>query len=188
MPNENDLTPETQSSVYERLIQLLVLEFREAPAGLTPDARFIDDLDWDSLNVAEFRMLVEKAFSIVIEDDEMDEADSVEKLVALIERLTPRTNPEPAIIEDEIPTWATARAEGIQVGAMLISMDARQANGIVFAEQLGGRSRQFDVVTDDGELMRLSTAEIGSLFHPPRYVMDINRNPGVLVMRERGGV
>ena len=188
MANENGSTPETQSSVYERLIQLLVLEFREAPAGLTPDARFIDDLDWDSLNVAEFRMLVEKAFGIVIDDDEMDQADSVEKLVSLIERLMPRPSHTPVKIEDDVPPWATGRAKGIQVGAMLISMDARQANGIVFAEHVGGKSRQFQVVTDDGELVTFSSAEIGSLFHEPRYVMDPERNPGVMVMRERGRV
>lgn len=50
-----------------------------------PDARFIEDLGADSLDVVEITMLLEERFDVTIFDDEMEKCDTVGKAIELVQ-------------------------------------------------------------------------------------------------------
>lgn len=49
------------------------------------EAKFVDDLDCDSLDVIELTMAFEEEFGIEIADDEMEKVDTVQDAFTLIE-------------------------------------------------------------------------------------------------------
>lgn len=57
-----------------------------AIADTTDDARLIQDLGADSLDVVQLTVLLEETFNTAITDDEMGECSTVGEVVALIER------------------------------------------------------------------------------------------------------
>ncbi|MBX9397645.1 acyl carrier protein [Streptomyces sp. TRM72054] len=65
----------------------LLVEIAEIPAeDITPEARFRDDLDVDSLLMVEFGVSIEDRFGVAIPDDEFTQLHTVGELVAFVQR------------------------------------------------------------------------------------------------------
>jgi acyl carrier protein len=54
------------------------------PEKVTPDARFGDDLDADSLDLVELVMALEEAFDITVEESELEGVETVEQAFTLV--------------------------------------------------------------------------------------------------------
>ncbi len=57
---------------------------------VTPDAKFIEDLGADSLDMVEISMQLEEVFNIVIPDEESEKVRSVDDLYELLSRFVKR--------------------------------------------------------------------------------------------------
>lgn len=57
------------------------------PAALADDARFKEDLDADSLDMAELGLAIEEAFSITVRDEEVTRLETVGQAVDYLRRL-----------------------------------------------------------------------------------------------------
>jgi hypothetical protein len=90
-------------------------------------------------------------------------------------------------IEHFLPEWATGVSTTPVVGSQLCTRDGRRLGNAVLLDievYLDSRSMLFICVTDVGTKVTLKERELKEAFHPPRYVMDPNRHPGVERMRK----
>lgn len=77
----------------------------------------------------------------------------------------------------EMPEWAKAKAEGDYTlpNAQLPTRDGRRTgNGVTIGlsdRQWENSATTYLVVTDAGNILRLTENEMKELFHPPEYVM-----------------
>jgi acyl carrier protein len=69
--------------VFETLKEIMVDVLCIPPERITPDATR-EELGLDSLSLVELSMVLEKSHGLVISDDELQEADSVSDIVALM--------------------------------------------------------------------------------------------------------
>ncbi|WP_207261054.1 acyl carrier protein [Desulfovibrio sp. Huiquan2017] len=60
----------TDEEVTARIDELLVEEFELDPAAMSPEAKFKDDLDLDSLDAVDMVVVLEQAFHFKIKKDE----------------------------------------------------------------------------------------------------------------------
>ena len=72
-------------TVEERIKNIIVDQLKVKPEEVTPEALFIDDFGADSLDLVELTMAMEGEFNIQIPDEDMEEIDTVEKLIHYIE-------------------------------------------------------------------------------------------------------
>ncbi|MCC7491557.1 MAG: acyl carrier protein [Fimbriimonadaceae bacterium] len=72
-------------SVFDRIKDIIVEQLDVKPEEVTPDARFIDDLGADSLDVVELIMRIEEELDIEIPDEEAEKLHSVADAVAYVE-------------------------------------------------------------------------------------------------------
>ena len=64
---------------FEKLKQIIVNEVpRVDPAKITPEARFVDDLEMDSLDVVQVVMAIEDTFGIQVPDDATEHMSTVQ--------------------------------------------------------------------------------------------------------------
>ncbi len=75
------------ADVQDRLFALIE-PFNKKGVALTPDTRFVDDLEWDSLTVMDFVAEVEDAFDIIISMNMQADIETIAQLVAAVESLT----------------------------------------------------------------------------------------------------
>lgn len=73
-------------SISERLRTVIARHLQIDPDDVTDQARIVEDLGADSLDIVEITMACEEEFSIDIPDQDMEEAKSVADLVQMIER------------------------------------------------------------------------------------------------------
>jgi len=73
-------------TTLERVQEILRDDLGYREECLSPDARFIDDIGMDSLDMVEFTMEVDEEFGIVIEDIEWDEILTIGAAVTLIDK------------------------------------------------------------------------------------------------------
>ena len=76
------------------------------------------------------------------------------------------------------PSWAIGLAEGVEVGAQLPTKDGRRVGnshvvGYSHVSYRGITEWVWHIVTDAGNTMKLTHAEVEELFHPPTYVSDL---------------
>lgn len=70
---------------FEKLKQIIVNEVpRVDPAKITPEARFVDDLEMDSLDVVQIVMAIEDTFGIQVPDDAAEHMSTVQDAVDAI--------------------------------------------------------------------------------------------------------
>ena len=70
-------------------IQEMLAEALNIPADkVTPDAKIVDDLGADSLDVVELLSQLEDEFGIIIPDEEVEQLVTVADVVAALEKLT----------------------------------------------------------------------------------------------------
>jgi|688.fasta_scaffold471316_2 acyl carrier protein len=68
----------------EKLKKIIANQLGIEPNSISLENKIVDDLGTDSLDIVEIVMDVENAFSIKIEDEEYQDADTVQKIVDLI--------------------------------------------------------------------------------------------------------
>lgn len=72
------------TSVEERVKQIIADELGVDESEVTPNARFIDDLGADSLDVVELVMKLEEEFGIDIPDEDAEKIVSVREAIEYI--------------------------------------------------------------------------------------------------------
>lgn len=71
--------------ISEKVVEMLASQLNLEKAKLVPNARLIEDLGADSLDMVEMLMLVEEEFGISIPDDDAMNLKTVEDIVKYIE-------------------------------------------------------------------------------------------------------
>lgn len=72
------------TDVFERFKPLAVQVLAVDEAKVTPGASFADDLDADSLDLAELVMALEDEFDITVEEDELEGITTVQHALDLV--------------------------------------------------------------------------------------------------------
>ena len=74
--------------VEDRIKTIIVNQLGAEEGAVIPEAKFIEDLGADSLDIVELVMAMEEAFSIDIPDDEAENIRSVEDAVNYVKNST----------------------------------------------------------------------------------------------------
>jgi acyl carrier protein len=69
---------------FERFRTCTVEVLQVEPQQVTPDARFGEDLDADSLDLVELVMALEERFDITVEESELEGVETVEQAFNLV--------------------------------------------------------------------------------------------------------
>lgn len=77
-------------AVFERVRDVVAEELNVSEEQITPEARFVDDLGADSLDVVELVMRLEDEFDISIPDEDAEKIRTVSDAVKYIEGTTPK--------------------------------------------------------------------------------------------------
>ncbi|MBZ7985222.1 acyl carrier protein [Campylobacter sp. Cr9] len=72
-------------SIFEDVKKVIVEELGADEASITPDAKIIEDLGADSLDVVELIMALEEKFDISIPDEDGQKIATVDDIVKYIE-------------------------------------------------------------------------------------------------------
>lgn len=72
------------SDVFERFKPLAVQVLAVEPDKVTPEASFADDLEADSLDLAELVMALEDEFDITVEEEELGDIKTVGQALDLV--------------------------------------------------------------------------------------------------------
>lgn len=75
----------TEKSVEQRVKEIIVEQLGVNPDQVTPNARFIEDLGADSLDVFELIMAMEEEFGCEIPDQEAEKLVTVAEVIRYIE-------------------------------------------------------------------------------------------------------
>ncbi len=75
-------TEEIQAGLAETLEEVAGV----APADVTPDKSFVDDLDVDSLSMVEVALAAEEKFGVKIPDDELSNLKTVGDAITYIDK------------------------------------------------------------------------------------------------------
>jgi acyl carrier protein len=71
-------------ATFDKFKQCAVEVLQVDPAKVTPQARFGDDLDADSLDLVEFVMALEESFDITVDESELEGVETVEQAYKLV--------------------------------------------------------------------------------------------------------
>jgi acyl carrier protein len=82
------MTTEEAMSTFDRVKKVIVEQLDVSEEEVTLEARFVDDLGADSLDVVELVMGLEEEFDIEIPDDEAEKIACVQDAVTYIEEKT----------------------------------------------------------------------------------------------------
>jgi acyl carrier protein len=69
---------------FEKFKECAVEVLQVEPQKVTPDARFGDDLDADSLDLVELVMALEEKFDITVDESELEGIETVEQAFKLV--------------------------------------------------------------------------------------------------------
>jgi hypothetical protein len=82
------------------------------------------------------------------------------------------------LVAKQLPEWATARASGLELGAMLPTRDGRRTGNAhiirISPAPKGRMGLQYLILTDAGNTFVMSEPEILSQYYPPQWVADVN--------------
>ncbi len=78
------LSPKDIAKIQDALVEQLDIKREQ----ITPEARIMEDLGADSLDVAEIVMKLEELFNITIPDEEVENAPTVGELYATVAKMT----------------------------------------------------------------------------------------------------
>ena len=76
------------ATVEERVKNIIVDQLGVENTSVKPDAKFIDDLGADSLDIVELVMAMEEEFGLEISDEEAEKIRTVQDVVKYIETRT----------------------------------------------------------------------------------------------------
>jgi acyl carrier protein len=78
------VTSVDRRQIEDRVRQVLAEELTREPEEITPEARFEEDLDADSLDLVQAVMALEEALDVKIPEEEMDGVKTVGQAVDLV--------------------------------------------------------------------------------------------------------
>jgi acyl carrier protein len=73
-----------QEAAYEKFKECAVEVLQVDATKVTPEARFSEDLDADSLDLVELVMALEEQFDITVDESELEGIETVDQAFALI--------------------------------------------------------------------------------------------------------
>ena len=73
------------SSVADKVKKIVVEQLGVSEDQVTPEAKFIEDLGADSLDVVEILMAIEENFGVSVSDDEIPNLKTVRDIVEYVE-------------------------------------------------------------------------------------------------------
>ncbi|PZU07709.1 acyl carrier protein [Sphingomonas sp.] len=73
------------SEIAERAMKIVVQHMGVYEDKVTPEARFLDDLGGDSLDVVELVMALEEEFGITIPDEDVERIATVQDAITYVE-------------------------------------------------------------------------------------------------------
>ncbi|MFS8641326.1 MAG: acyl carrier protein [Symbiobacteriaceae bacterium] len=73
-------------ALFQRVREIIVEQLGVDEASVTPEARFIDDLGADSLDIVELIMALEEEFDLEIPDEEAEKIVTVGDAIQYIEK------------------------------------------------------------------------------------------------------
>ena len=74
--------------IQDRVKELLIKNLNVSDSDVTPEARIVEDLGADSLNLAEIVMDFEDTFKVQIPDEKVEQIKTVADAVSCIQELT----------------------------------------------------------------------------------------------------
>ncbi|MDD5261596.1 MAG: acyl carrier protein [Methylacidiphilales bacterium] len=75
----------SEKPIEEKVKEIIVEQLSVNPEQVTPEAKFIEDLGADSLDVVELVMAFEEQFSIEVPDEDAEKLTSVGDVIKYIE-------------------------------------------------------------------------------------------------------
>ena len=72
--------------VYEKIVEIIAVQFNVEEDSLNRDTSFRDDLNADSLDLVELVMAIEDEFDLEVEDEAMEDIETIGDVVESIER------------------------------------------------------------------------------------------------------
>lgn len=73
-------------SVVEKVKEIIVDQLGVDAAEVNPDAKFVDDLGADSLDLTELIMAMEEEFGVEISDEDAQQIQKVQDAISFIEK------------------------------------------------------------------------------------------------------
>ena len=74
-------------ALFDEVKEVIVEQLNVAPEEVKPDAKFVEDLGADSLDVVEMIMALEEKFEIEIPDSDAEKIQTVQDAVDYIEKI-----------------------------------------------------------------------------------------------------
>jgi acyl carrier protein len=74
------------NDLFEQVKEVIVEQLNVAPEEVKPEAKFVEDLGADSLDVVEMIMALEEKFEIEIPDSEAEKIQTVQDVVDYIQK------------------------------------------------------------------------------------------------------
>jgi len=74
------------ASLFDEVKEVIVEQLNVSPDEVKPEAKFVEDLGADSLDVVEMIMALEEKFEIEIPDSEAEKIQTVQDVVDYIEK------------------------------------------------------------------------------------------------------
>ena len=72
--------------VYEKIAEIIAVQFNVEESSINKDTSFRDDLNADSLDLVELVMAIEDEFDLEVEDEAMEDIETIGDVVESIER------------------------------------------------------------------------------------------------------
>jgi len=73
-------------ALFDEVKEVIVEQLNVAPEEVKPEAKFVEDLGADSLDVVEMIMALEEKFEIEIPDSEAEKIQTVQDVINYIEK------------------------------------------------------------------------------------------------------
>ncbi len=74
----------SEQDAYEKFKTCAIEVLQVSPDKITPQARFSEDLDADSLDLVEFSMALEETFDITVDESEMEGIETIQQAFDLV--------------------------------------------------------------------------------------------------------
>ena len=74
--------------MYKRQKEIISEELRLDVSNITPESHVVNDLNFDSLDSVQIVLELEQEFDIEVSDDEIDNIQTVQDIIDLVENLS----------------------------------------------------------------------------------------------------
>jgi len=92
--------------IFEKVKEIIIEQLEVRENQVIPEAKFVDDLGADSLDIVEIVMNIEDQFKVEIPDDDLEGLTTVQDVVDYIQRYIQRRLKEKTENERLYPTYS----------------------------------------------------------------------------------